>query len=136
MPYGRIIQEYRKKAGLTQKELAERINVAPGTIQQYERDLREPKAQRLREIAAALNTSVLNFVSDEEDGQNIYDIYWHLKKMLPDGYEIEKSGDESGETLYLYYPDNYVIDIELEKARELIDDTADYFQFKLDSLRK
>ena len=39
----RIIREARPAAGLTQKELAEKLDVTPGTIGYYERGVRQPK---------------------------------------------------------------------------------------------
>ena len=62
MELGQIIQEKRKKAGLTQKELAKKIGVATITIQQYERGLREPKLETVARIAEALNVSVSEFI--------------------------------------------------------------------------
>lgn len=54
MTIGQNIQMLRKEAGLTQKELAEKIAVAPITIQQYERDVREPSFETIEKIATAL----------------------------------------------------------------------------------
>ena len=53
MTIGQNIQMLRKEAGLTQKELAEKIVVAPITIQQYERDVREPSFETIEKIATA-----------------------------------------------------------------------------------
>ena len=44
-----------QKAGLTQKELAEKAGLATITIQQYERNLRAPRLENLKKIAHALN---------------------------------------------------------------------------------
>ena len=54
MPIGQRIQEARKKAGYTQKELAEKIGVVTGTIQQYELGKRQPRIEQIQAIAAAL----------------------------------------------------------------------------------
>lgn len=62
MDIGQRIKETRKKAGLTQKELAERANVATVSIQQYERGARQPRLEQLRQIALALGTSVSELV--------------------------------------------------------------------------
>lgn len=43
MEIGQSIQEARKKAKLTQKELAEKVGIATITVQQYERGVRTPK---------------------------------------------------------------------------------------------
>lgn len=58
MTIGNNIKELRKAAGITQKELAKRCGLATGTIQQYELGKREPRHEKLKKIATALNTSV------------------------------------------------------------------------------
>lgn len=58
MEIGQSIQEARKKAKLTQKELAEKVGIATITVQQYERGVRAPKIETLQKIAQALNIDV------------------------------------------------------------------------------
>ena len=58
MEIGQSIQEVRKKAKLTQKELAEKVGIATITVQQYERGVRTPKIETLQKIAQALNIDV------------------------------------------------------------------------------
>lgn len=58
MEIGQSIQEARKKAKLTQKELAEKVGIATITVQQYERGDRTPKIETLQKIAQALNIDV------------------------------------------------------------------------------
>lgn len=57
MTVGESIQEKRKSLGMTQKELAEKVGVATITIQQYERNVREPKFEIVKRIAKALGVS-------------------------------------------------------------------------------
>lgn len=58
MTIGQRIKEARKTIGLTQRELAEKADVATGTIQQYELGKRQPRIEQLQRIAAALNVDV------------------------------------------------------------------------------
>lgn len=51
MSLGTNIRDHRKKAGLTQKELAAKLGVATGTVQQYELDKRTPRMSMLIKIA-------------------------------------------------------------------------------------
>ncbi len=67
MTLGQRIQNFRRKKGLTQKQLAETLNLATGTIQQYELDKRQPRIKQLQEIAAALNVSTANLLGVEPD---------------------------------------------------------------------
>lgn len=54
MSIGENIQYYRKQKGLSQKELAEELGCATGTIQQYELDKREPKFDMIKNISEIL----------------------------------------------------------------------------------
>ena len=48
------IRLFRKRAGLTQRQLAERVGVVAGTIQQYELGKRMPSIKRMERISAVL----------------------------------------------------------------------------------
>lgn len=52
---GELIKAARKSKGLTQKQLAEKSGLAVVTIQQYERNLRQPRLDNIKKIALALN---------------------------------------------------------------------------------
>lgn len=58
MTIGQRIKEARKNAGFTQRELAEKSGTATGTIQQYERGVRQPRLEQFQRIAAALDVDV------------------------------------------------------------------------------
>lgn len=73
MTTGQCIKAARKRAGMTQKELGERLGVAYQTLAQWENDLRNPKRETLQRIAAALGTTVSNLLPpdnywEDEDG--------------------------------------------------------------------
>ena len=52
------IREMRIKAGLSQKELAEKMNVAQPSVHSWETNTKEPAAGRLPALAAALGCSI------------------------------------------------------------------------------
>lgn len=54
---GENIRRYREAAGLTQKELADRLKVSPSTVGMYEQGRRTPDADALAAIAAALKVN-------------------------------------------------------------------------------
>ena len=64
MATGEKIKIARKKAGLTQKALAQKTGLATGTIQQYEYGDYKPKIEQLRKIAAALGVYISDLVDD------------------------------------------------------------------------
>ena len=65
MTIGEQIKKARKSAGLTQAQLAERIGIAAGTIQQYERGIRQPRFEILEKIADELQISVVFLTRDD-----------------------------------------------------------------------
>ena len=76
MTTGEMIKAARNRAGLTQKELAAKLKLATGTVQQYELDKRQPRLEQLRAIAAALDVSVTELIDDwdimdTEDGDTM-----------------------------------------------------------------
>jgi len=58
MTFGEIIKQYRKFMNLTQKELAEKSDIAVGTLQQYELNKRKPQLDIIKRIADVLEISV------------------------------------------------------------------------------
>src|SRR5215469_3043768 len=56
----------RERAGLTQEQLAEKLNVSPSSVGNYESGRNGPTRVRMRKIAAELNTTEL-FLSGESD---------------------------------------------------------------------
>jgi transcriptional regulator with XRE-family HTH domain len=70
MILGPRIAAARKSKGLTQKELAERLDLATGTIQQYELGKRRPDVDVLKSIANIMDVSVDSLVrTDEPDDE-------------------------------------------------------------------
>ncbi len=66
MNIGQQIRSCRKKAGLSQKELGERLGVSQQHIAQYENEKRIPKIETIQRIAAALDTDLFDIISVNE----------------------------------------------------------------------
>lgn len=62
MTVGEMIKDLRKKAGLTQSELAKKMNVSASHISQYECGQRNPSINQLKKFADALNVTLDNFI--------------------------------------------------------------------------
>lgn len=82
MNIGKKIKEYRKKMGLTQKELAEKINKSEVTIRKYETGQREPKMDVIQEICTALNVSMTDF------GKELFEDY-DFNNIIKEAKETE-----------------------------------------------
>jgi transcriptional regulator with XRE-family HTH domain len=64
---GDKIRRLRKKLGMTQKELAEQVNLTPSFISQLEKNLISPSLDSLFKLSEKLNTQPIYFLMD---GQN------------------------------------------------------------------
>ena len=56
----------RKKAGLTQKEVADKLGITYQSYGQYERGLRNPKYTSIEKIASALNCDISEILTQDE----------------------------------------------------------------------
>ena len=70
-----IIREARKKAGLTQGQLADAIHVSRPTVAKYEGGLIEPPVSKLKEMGNVLGVQWYELYSDSpnEQGRLIID---------------------------------------------------------------
>lgn len=66
---GKRIMQARKKAGLTQAQLAETLGLATITIRQYESGKRKPSIEQIKRIANVLETRWYELMSDDLDEQ-------------------------------------------------------------------
>jgi transcriptional regulator with XRE-family HTH domain len=82
----------RDASGMTQKELAKRIGIKLSTLQDWENDISEPRANKLQMLAGLLNVSItwlLEGVGDGVDGpdegppldQDVGDILSELREL-------------------------------------------------------
>lgn len=74
MSIGENIREARLKAGLTQKQLGERIGITAQSVAQWETGRREPKLKSLEKIADALHVSLASIYGLSEDKTNAVEI--------------------------------------------------------------
>lgn len=68
--FGQRLLRLLNKQGMTQKELAERINTTEATLSRYVSGDREPKAEMLANIATALHTTSDYLLDIERDEFN------------------------------------------------------------------
>lgn len=89
MTTGQRIKDARKAAGMTQKELGEKLGLSFQSIAQWENNLRKPKYETLEKIAQALDTTVdelmgIGNLSEERIKKR------QRESLKADGYEQEK----------------------------------------------
>lgn len=69
--FGEKIIEARERQNLTQKALAEMLDITPTRLNYWEKDKREPNIAMIKQIAAALNISISELLElGEFDNQN------------------------------------------------------------------
>ncbi len=66
--FGDRLAGAREALGINQKDLAERLGVRIKTIQHWEEDLKEPRANRLQMLAGMLNVSLMWLLTGEGAG--------------------------------------------------------------------
>ena len=60
------IKEYRELNKMTQKDIAEILEVEPGTISKYESGMIEPNIESLKRLAETFNITVDELIKDAE----------------------------------------------------------------------
>lgn len=81
MTLGKKIQFLRNKKEWGQKDLANLLDIAPGTVQQYEADKREPKLSMINKIAEVFDIQVSFLVDDKTEF--VHDAYDTENKLPP-----------------------------------------------------
>lgn len=72
---------FRRLRGLSQEQLAERVEINVNTIRKYETGHRKPKLEQLKKIAGGLEISVIEFLDIEIE--NEADLIAVMKKISP-----------------------------------------------------
>ena len=66
MSIGNKIKKYREENNMTQKDIAEILEVEPGTISKYESGMIEPNIESLKRLSDTFNITVDELIKDEE----------------------------------------------------------------------
>lgn len=67
MTFGQKLKQYRGQLNITQKELAEKMNVTFQTISKWESDINEPDFATVRKLAKILNCTIEDLLSDSDE---------------------------------------------------------------------
>ena len=85
---GEKIKAARKEAGMTQRELAEKLNIGNTTISNWEKSVSRPSADQLSELCWALNVQPNYFLgSPQNSGDELADLLQALRER-PDLREL------------------------------------------------
>lgn len=104
MSLGRKIAQLRKMKDLTQGDLAERLNIHQSMVTRWERDQVQPKSSTLERLAEALETTVEDLFSENENGAQKTTIRGlanrQLAELLSQVHELD-AGDQEALTAVL-----------------------------------
>lgn len=134
MSYASNIKRARRAAGLTQQELAQKVGIATITLQQYERGVREPRLERLKEIAAACAVPLAHLTDIIEDITTVHGELYMFENLLPGDCSVESNDD--AQTATVYWPDGSKVTLTLTQIVDLLDETEDYFRIRLERIKE
>lgn len=141
---GQRIKEARKKVGLTQKELACRIEVSTTTIQQYELGKRQPRSEQVAAIADALGVTYYylvtgKFVKQEPTGwasrldERLRCIACSFESKKPSWVTSDNEDKENSK--FIHFWGEGLLEVTDEILKDLDDSIDDYVRFKLYELK-
>ncbi|MFP3916834.1 helix-turn-helix domain-containing protein [Lysinibacillus telephonicus] len=86
---GLKIEQYRKNAELSLRELAKRANITPSMLSQIEKGTTNPSIQTLKSLAKVLDVPVFTFLMEEIDTKELVVRSNKRKQMVIDGLAYE-----------------------------------------------
>lgn len=77
------LKELRTQHGLTQAQLAKKLNIGTSTIGMYESNIRKPSFEVLIKIAIFFNVSTDYLINDDEDDSDLKNIEYLFESLTP-----------------------------------------------------
>ena len=146
MSIGNKIKEYRELNKMTQKDIAEILEVESGTISKYESGIIEPNIESLKRLSETFNITIDELIKDEEKFDvskiNVLDILKEQKEMKLKGNlyhntqikfayntnHIEGSRLTEDQTRYIYETNTILFEGETIASVDDILETANHFK--------
>lgn len=88
---GKRIRKYRKKLGISQKELAKRIGVSNGRVSNWEQGLNRPDADMLPELCHALNVSPSLLLGVKLTKDELSDTEWRIIQAYREKTDLQRA---------------------------------------------
>lgn len=109
MNVGKRLQEVRKKAGLSQRELAKRVGVTNSTISMIEKNNVSPSVSSLQKVLSGMSMTLLEFFEAEDN-----DVYVPQISYADEDFQDVSSSQVKRQLLGKYFPNR-----QLEVVREM-----------------
>lgn len=97
--FGNVLKQLRLQKGLSQVDFAKIINVAKGTVSNWEKGNRNPDHQMLLKIANFFNVSIDYLLCNTDAIENSVNSKWQPELTKKDEKDIEKSLNKTLEML-------------------------------------
>ena len=85
---GQLITELRKEKGLTQKQLADALNVTDKAVSKWERGLSFPDISLLEPIAQTLDISIMEILAGEKKSEDETITREEAQQMIKESVEL------------------------------------------------
>jgi transcriptional regulator with XRE-family HTH domain len=85
---GQLITELRKEKGLTQKQLADALNVTDKAVSKWERGLSFPDISMLEPIAQTLDISIMEILAGEKKSEDETITREEAQQMIKESVEL------------------------------------------------
>lgn len=131
---GEKIKRLRVVAGLTQKELAQKIDLTAPTITKYEKGTLEPSIDTLNKIATLFNVNISIFVNDTEFKDSIKDIKNFAKVLINFDYRVYGFEYSSIFEHWIISPNGNRIILNNDDFNLLEKEISDFVDFKLNQI--
>lgn len=125
--FGERLMFYRKRAGWTQKQLAEYLSVSTATISNYEKNITRPDAEKMMQISNAFGISIsqlLDLRSPQEESKALFE-------QVPAGAKAPDAGKDPllGQRLMCYNPADMTSPrpVRSEELERFVDDYTKHF---------
>lgn len=90
MKFGKFIQELRKERNMTQKELAEKLNLTDKAISKWERGIGFPDIAMLKPLSEIFNVSIIELLNGQKENANEIDLDSRILTILKEKEKEKK----------------------------------------------
>lgn len=125
------IKAFRKRAGLTQKNLADKLGCTLSTISKYEQGQREPDFEVLEQISEVLGVSLSDLVRSQEEVKQDTSFYF---EQLIKALGIEIIFDEEDGYMVLRTDDGE-FEINIQDVNDLNNSTCSFIKYKISEIK-
>ncbi len=133
MKLGERIKAARKAVKMTQAELAKKVGLATGTIQQYELGKRQPRYEQIANIADTLGVKAYTLIwgDGEHETAPWVDVLAGQLQQIGSGLLLSKERNAG----HIEFPDGY-LDVTEEQMKKLSQSLNDFTRYAINDLRK